>query len=77
MDFLLQNREHTGRRAFTGLTSANGRAPDPHSVPVDIEKLVWQTHQNNHRTGGRDFGMPGIVSALRVSVSGSTLRPLV
>src|SRR5215471_11631732 len=61
MDFLLQNRERPRRRALPGLTSTYGRVPDPHSVPIDIETLVRQTHQNNHRSRGRDVGMPGIV----------------
>ena len=47
---------------MTSLAGTNRRAPDPHPISINIQRLFRDTDDDNNRTGGRDLGFPNVVA---------------
>ena len=63
---LLQDGEHSCGCLVSLLARGNGRAADAHAVAVDVERLFAKTHDDGHRTGGRDLWLPHVIAGLEV-----------
>jgi hypothetical protein len=43
---------------------------DAHAVSINVHNLIRQTNENNHGPGGRNLGMPEIISRFKVGSEG-------